>query len=326
MEKIHRIQKLHNILAVARHPVAREILQEKLQCSEDTVKRIIADSQDFLDAPIIYDQKTKGYFYDTINGHQYELPGLWFNASEMHALLAAYQLLSNVKPGFLEPHIEPLKQRIQTILKKEHYDTNNVFEKIRILQIGAREYNQKQFALVTTALLSQKQLIIHYLGRARNTETQRTISPQRLIYYRDNWYLDAWCHKREALRSFALDCVQQTQLTQEKSKNCSNDQLEQHFSNAYGIFGGKATQTAKLRFTVECARWVAKEQWHPHQNGQFELDGSYVLEIPYSDPRELIMDILKHGADVEVISPPILRQEVANRHAKACQLYVDVPL
>jgi len=321
MDKINRIQKLHNLLAVARHPVAREILEEKLECSEDTITRIITESRNFLDAPIVYDQQRKGYYYDTKNGHQYELPGLWFNASEMHALLAAYQLLSNVKPGFLEPHIDPLKQRIQTILRKENYDTNNVFDKIRILQIGTREYDQKQFAIVTTALLSQKQLFVHYLGRARNLETQRNLSPQRLIYYRDNWYLDAWCHQREALRSFALDCIQKARLTAEKSKSCSDEELQQHYAGAYGIFGGKATHTAKLRFTPDCARWVAQEQWHPRQNGQYELDGSYVLEIPYSDPRELIMDILKHGANVEVISPAILREEVVKRHQQAYEQY-----
>ncbi len=322
MDKISRIQKLHNILAVARHPVTREILEEKLECSEDTVNRIITESQNYLDAPIIFDQNRKGYYYDTKSGHQYELPGLWFNASEMHALLAAYQLLSNVKPGFLEPHIDPLKQRIQTILKKEKYDTSNVFDKIRILQIGTREYNQRQFALVTTALLSQKQLHIHYLGRARNAETQRNLSPQRLIYYRDNWYLDAWCHQREALRSFALDCILKARLTAEISKSCSNEQLEQHYTDAYGIFAGKATHTAELRFTPECARWVAREQWHPRQNGQYELDGSYLLQVPYSDPRELTMDILKHGANVEVISPAILRDEVALRHRQAYQQYL----
>jgi predicted DNA-binding transcriptional regulator YafY len=37
-------------------------------------------------------------------------------------------------------------------------------------------------------------------------------------------------------------------------------------------------------------------------------DGSYELHIPYSDPRELVMDILKHGAEVEVIKPESLRQ------------------
>ena len=59
------------------------------------------------------------------------------------------------------------------------------------------------------------------------------------------------------------------------------------------------------------ARWVAAERWHPAQRGRTEGDGHYVLEVPYSDPRELTMDVLKFGADVEVLAPESLRAHVA---------------
>lgn len=78
----------------------------------------------------------------------------------------------------------------------------------------------------------------------------------------------------------------------------------------YGIFTGHDVQSAKLKFTPERARWVAQEQWHPKQKGILEKDGSYVLELPYADDRELLMDILKFGADVEVLSPAILKKRV----------------
>ena len=59
------------------------------------------------------------------------------------------------------------------------------------------------------------------------------------------------------------------------------------------------------------ARWVADEQWHPRQTGRFLEDGRYELRVPYSDPRELVMDILRHGPDVEVMAPPELSAAVA---------------
>jgi len=65
-----------------------------------------------------------------------------------------------------------------------------------------------------------------------------------------------------------------------------------------------------LRFTPERARWVATETWHPRQKDWFDDDGSYVLEFPYSDDRELLMDILKQGPAVEVISPASLRKRI----------------
>lgn len=48
---------------------------------------------------------------------------------------------------------------------------------------------------------------IRYHSRSKDERTERVVSPQRLIYYRDNWYLDAWDHLREALRSFSIDRI-----------------------------------------------------------------------------------------------------------------------
>jgi predicted DNA-binding transcriptional regulator YafY len=67
---------------------------------------------------------------------------------------------------------------------------------------------------------------------------------------------------------------------------------------------------AKLRFSPDRARWVAAETWHPQQIGSFDPSGRWVLELPYNDPRELLMDVLKHGASVEVLSPESLRRQV----------------
>ena len=68
-----------------------------------------------------------------------------------------------------------------------------------------------------------------------------------------------------------------------------------------------------LRFSPAAARWVADEEWHPEQVGRLEKGGHYVLEVPYADPTELIMDILRHGHHVEVLEPAALRVEIKDR-------------
>ncbi len=80
-----------------------------------------------------------------------------------------------------------------------------------------------------------------------------------------------------------------------------------------------------MRFTPERARWVATEQWHPQQRSRSEADGSYVLELPYSDPRELVMDILRHGPEVEVLAPEDLRRTVREALKSALNLYPETP-
>jgi predicted DNA-binding transcriptional regulator YafY len=76
-------------------------------------------------------------------------------------------------------------------------------------------------------------------------------------------------------------------------------------------------QWAKLRFSAERARWIAAETWHPKQRGQFMPDGRYLLDLPYADPRELVMDILRHVPDVEVLAPDSLREDVAEKLRRA---------
>src|SRR5690606_33394827 len=138
-------------------------------------------------------------------------------------------------------------------------------------------------------------------------ETEREISPQRLVHYRDNWYLDAYCHLREDLRSFSVDAIRAAHMLEAPAQEVAEDRLEALLGSGYGIFSGETVAWARLRFTPERARWVSAEQWHPSQRTRFEDDGSFVLEVPYSDPRELLMDVLRHGAEAEVLGPPELR-------------------
>lgn len=323
MDKFDRIYALHSVLSNARIPVPKSLLEEKLECSHATIERIIKVMRLYLDAPIEYDRSANGYYYDLQSQQKYELPGLWFNASELHALLTTYHLLSHVEPGLLESHISPLKDKINRLLHDENAGDKQLEKRVRLLKMAARRNNPRHFNTVASALLKRNRLNIRYLGREKNSETERSVSPQRLVHYRDNWYLDAWCHKKKQLRTFAIDRILESSIQSEAAKDVSEQELNEHYASAYGIFAGKPKHKAVLRFSKDIARWVADEQWHPQQNGQYELDGSYTLEIPYGDPRELIMDILKYGANVEVVSPAILRGEIAEQLRCAHEQYID---
>jgi predicted DNA-binding transcriptional regulator YafY len=182
--------------------------------------------------------------------------------------------------------------------------------RIHLVGIAARPATQ-WFQVLASATLQRHKLRFTYHSRSKDERTQRTVSPQRLTRYRDNWYLDALDDGRKRLRSFAVDRVTGATESDEAAEEVGREALDEHFASSYGIFGGKANKTAILLFSRERARWVADERWHPKQVGQFQTDGRYELRIPYRDPRELIMDILRHGAEVEVSGPQDLRRAVA---------------
>jgi predicted DNA-binding transcriptional regulator YafY len=131
-----------------------------------------------------------------------------------------------------------------------------------------------------------------------------------LVHYRENWYLDAWCHLRRELRNFAVDSIRRVEILDAPAREVGERTLTTVLGPGYGIFGGRKVEWAELRFTPLRARWVASEQWHPRQQGRFDEEGYYVMKIPFADPRELLMDVLRFGRDVEVIAPAALRAAV----------------
>ena len=321
MDKFDRIYALHLLLSGARVPIKKSVIEEKLECKHATVERIMKEMRLYLNAPIKYDKKTNGYFYDRTVEEKYELPGLWFNSSELYGLFASYQLLSDVGPGILESHIAPIKNRLESLMQSKSMQKGDVAGRVRLLKMAARKPNPKHFSVVASSLLMRKQLKIKYLGRDRNKQTERILSPQRLVHYRDNWYIDAWCHLREKLRTFSIDRIEYSRMENNAALDIDEDKLKEHFTTAYGIFSGKPNKVAVLKFSASVSRWVDEEQWHPEQNGKFAIDGCYQLEIPYRDERELVMDILKYGADVEVLKPESLRQQIARQSQQLYSMY-----
>jgi predicted DNA-binding transcriptional regulator YafY len=306
LDKINKIYQFHQLLRNRKSPVSKAIIMQQLECSRATADRIIREMRDYLKAPIDFDFEFKGYKYSDEN---YELPGLWFSSDEILALLTMQKLLTEVGSGILDQQIAPLRKRIEGILASAHVKTDDM-HRIRILTMAIRKPEAKHFQVVATALLRRNVLKIVYHSRGADNQTVRKISPQRLIHYRDNWYLDAWCHERNALRSFAVDRIKEVNNSDQSAINIPDEELDNHFAEGYGIFSGRAIHTAVLRFTPERARWIAEEQWHPKQQGNFLEDGRYELHIPYADSRELVMDILRHVPDVEVVSPQLLINEV----------------
>ena len=310
MDKFDRIFELHGILKDRHTPISRGDLARRLECTESTIYRLIALLRDRLGAPVEYDREREGYLYvRRSDGRTFELPGLWFTAAELQSLVVLQLLLQSLGSGLLATHLAPIGKRINELIRHHRLNLGEVGERIRPLSLAARPMGAA-FQAAASATLQRRRLRIQYHSRSKDELTERTVSPQRIVHYRDNWYLDAWDHLRDALRSFAVDRIRSAVELPEAAFEPPAAQLKEHYASAYGIFAGKANKTAVLRFSPARARWVADERWHPEQSGQFLTDGRYELLFPYRDPRELIMDILRHGQEVEVVSPESLRAEV----------------
>lgn len=319
MSTIDRLQQLHQILKAHRRPVSLAKLAERMQCSEKTARRTIDGLRDYFDAPIEYFPERNGWQYAEEPSGRFELPGIWLTSAELQSLTLLLHVLESFGSGLLNDELATVEKQIHQLLKARGISPSAFVEHIKVLPLGNRHVPGKIFQQVGEALLQRRQITIHYKSYSHQVST-RNISPQTLVYYHENWYLDAWCHLRHDLRTFSLARITDAGQLAGTAIDISHDKLQQHFGESYGIFSGKGKHIAKLRFYPEVAREISLQQWHPEQIGQWD-GNDYLLSFPYSDSRELIGDIMRYLPNVAVETPSSLRKTIYQRLLGAMELY-----
>ena len=320
MSEAVRLYQYRSLLSAKRAVSAAELM-DKLEISPATFKRDIAKLRDQLHVPIRFDRDLGGYLLDK-DSADVELPGLWFSQDEILALVTIQQMLAQLEPGLLGAKLKPLQDRLADLMEKNGLTSKDIAKRIRIVHAGKRRVKARRFEAVAAATMARKRMTIWHFNRQNGKTVEREVSPQRLVHYRDNWYLDAWCHLRDDLRNFSIDAIADLHVLDTSAKEVTARTIDEALGAGYGIFGGTPKAWAKLRFTKERARWVERETWHPQQESHTEADGSYVLSVPYSDDREILGDIMRFGADVQVLEPKELRSKVQKTLLEAVGRYV----
>jgi predicted DNA-binding transcriptional regulator YafY len=331
-----RLYKIESLIR-QRGCVSFQVLMDTLEVSRATLKRDLEYLRSRLGAPIEYDRDNNGYRFGgpagpgnassgTPDGRRHELPGLWFNERELYSLLMAHQLLSGLdSDGPLTRHLQPLLERIHGMLASgdDTVAAEALMKRVKIVGALRRPVPGRHFERVTEALLQRRRLRLVYLSRSRGEVGERDVSPQRLVHYRNTWYLDAWCHRADGLRRFALDAIERAETLDHRARNVALREVQAAMDTGYGIFAGGTLQWAVLRFAASVAPWISREEWHPEQQGRALEHGGWELRLPFVDQTELVMDLLRQGEHVEVIEPASLRDAVRQRLTLAAGLYVD---
>lgn len=289
-------------------------LMDRFECSKSTIKRDIAALR--TDGAPIFHKEGWGYKLD--KHIRYEVPGLWFSPEELHALLMIQQLTMHLSGGVFD--VQPIQDKIKTLLAKLAPNSEEI-HRIRVFNTGSRSKSMPMFGVVSEALLGRKRIDILYDGRQRGKRTDRCVSPQRMVFYRGNWYLDVWCHRANGLRSLAIERIKEAHAKDIPCKVIADDILDQHFTRSFGIYSGEPAHMAVLHFTAQASRWVEDEEWFPDLEGEHLDNGKFELCVPYSNPTELILEICRYGADVEVIEPASLREKVSQTLQLALRQY-----
>ena len=320
MAKLERVTALVTLLQRTREPRSLSAICTELEISRATANRLLALLRDQHGFDIHYDREANGYVLKRSPQDSTLTRLLGVGSPELAGVLAAHAILAQIPPGPLGSATLRARDQLGR-LRNEWFGDPKISSRVQLRMTHPRMTREEDFNVLVSALATRRRLRFDYRSRSQDALSQRLASPQRLTFYRSNWYLAAWCHTQEALRVFSVDRISTAAVQKEPATELSAALLTRELDTSYGIFPGEGNQLAVLKFNALASRWAAEEEWHPDARRALQPDGSALLKVPYHHDTELVMEILRHGASCEVIAPPALRAAVARAAAETAALY-----
>ncbi len=315
---LHRFLWFHNEVKKSRHPNARK-LAEEFEISTKTAQRSITFISERLNAPLAYVSAHRGYIYED---NTWELPGLWLHEDELVSLVLSFRLATAVPDTHIKSSLKKLLNQIIANHTTGKISIDDISEKISVKNIAYARTSEVIFHRLLGALLWSKPIRIEYYSPHNDQSTARDILPLHLLNYMGTWHIIAHCSVKNELRDFVLSRIKSVDGCDKPiNARIEPKSVQDYIRKTFGIFRGPETTNVCLRFARDIAPWIAEQSWHPDQKVTIGKDGRLNLTIPVADFREIKREILRYGAQVEVIAPAALKNEVKKEIEKMRKVY-----
>jgi predicted DNA-binding transcriptional regulator YafY len=255
-----------------------------------------------------------------------ELPLVTLREGEMVALLVAEEALRGYEGT---PYAASLRTAFEKLLPLLDAPVSLDLSRAplpRLIGPPARPVAQGQFDLVLRACQRRRRLEITYHSLARDEVNTRRVDPYRLVLFAGNQYLIAYDHLRGDVRTFALgERMRDVRETGEEFAPDPAFDLDRYLAEGFGIFHGGPVEEVQLRFSPAVARFVREGTWSDTEVKEELFDGGLLLSMRVPNNIGLVRFILQYGAEVEVLAPAALREQVMATHRAALAVYTPHP-
>jgi predicted DNA-binding transcriptional regulator YafY len=305
-------------------------LAEKFEMSEKTAQRDIDFLIDRLGCPLLKNEM--GYYFE--QDTHWTIQSVYLSSEELTAVLIARQLLSGIsgierspsgRTGFVDHELSSIVDKLTNVIRGRSSVPDVIDQVLSVQTIECSLTPDNIFKNILGAILSQNCIQFKYYSPSKGEETSRLAEPYHLLNYMGTWHLFAYCRDRRAIRNFVVARMNEVSVSDTKfhgHKGFENfTSIRDYISGTFGIFKGVPVYNVALRFTPFKAQWIKYQIWHKNQELTENADGSINLVFPAANLLEVKMEILKHGADVEVLSPPELKQMIRKEIEKMAKFY-----
>jgi predicted DNA-binding transcriptional regulator YafY len=304
----------HGKLKAGRFPRLAD-LAAKFEISPRQAAREIDFMRNFFAAPIEYDRDRGGYGYSRAG---FELPGIWLGQEDIVALIISKRISTAIPDPAIKKKIDFYFNQIAA---STDFDFRDLEKRVSLKNIHYYAVAPGIFASCAFALAKHRRLRIIYRSAYSEDSRERTVSPLHLLLYLGNWHLLAFCHSRGDLRDFVLSRVVEMEVLKDAvAPELLARDIKRLIDRRYGIFLQGEEKKVCLRFSGRSVGIVRDQLWFAGQQVTEEKD-ALLLRFPVTDYREVLGDILRFGADVQVLAPEELRVLVADTARRMERLY-----
>lgn len=306
ISRIYRLLRVITLLQGRRYYTAQQ-LAEELDVSRRTIFRDL-NMLELARIPYYYDELSGGY---RINDHFF-LPPVNLTLPEA---LAVMTMAGGLRAGRVPLLSQAAKAaaKIESMLPpaiRRHVGSVVEHLTVSLGPTSRHEGLESLFQDLTDAIAQRRICRVVYISFQDRKQFSAVINPLRLVFKGRAWYLLAFSPSHRQVRSFKLGRMRKLTVTERTFSPIEVD-LDEHFGHAWSMIPEGRLWDVHLHFEPMVAGNVAEVLWHRSQQVQWNDDGSLEFSARVDGLGEITWWILGYGDQVRVVSPPELRQKVA---------------
>ena len=285
-------------------------LAGSLKCHRRTVYRDLEALQ-AAGFPVYTDKAAGKNVWSLLDAAKHSIP-IPFNLPELMALYFSRGMMGALKDTVFYDSLVSLFDKIKSTLPAEYIEYLGQIEKsLAVRTKPYKQYGQLRSIIdqVSEAAIQKNYVEIDYYTMSRKTKTRRKVAPYKIWFFDGTFYLIGNCGLREDVRIFAMDRINNLELTNERFEMPNDFNIDEFMKSSFGVFHGDPVQV-RIWFAADVAEYIREKIWHETQNIESQSDGSIIFEAEVAGIEEIKYWVLKWGAKARVIEPESLREAI----------------
>ncbi|BER91812.1 helix-turn-helix transcriptional regulator [Atrimonas thermophila] len=314
---LFRLYRITQEIQLGNYPGISD-LASILEVSERTIDRYIEALRDDFGAPIAYDRKRRGYYFE----YPWSMPFSGLSEGEALALFIFLNVAERFRGTPLEEAFNRLGERLSLALPDNLQMSREEFDMLLspfLMPLAMRVDVSETFSAIFRAVTERKRVLIRYHSLSSREVSERKVDPYHLYNFEGVWYFCGFCHLRDEVRDFALDRIEEVKVLEESFERPRDFSPQEYFNRAFRMYRGDLAQV-RIRFDSYQTAWIKERIWHPTQKIEELPDGGVVFTV-CANPEEIKRWVIGYGAHAEVLEPTYLRKEIQEEVAKLQKIY-----